>query len=204
MIVVYKVDRLTRSLADFAKLVEPFDIIEGAQPPLRPLHLVVRETEFCGQRLAGDFSRRMRENGRNSVRRPRHASLTERNCEGFCRPGNRVGLPVLYGGGCSLVKRLSINEMANYVLADAELKDPEYLEKHIWRPSRPVIHLATAAAIIGQKSQGAGQGIQLESYLSRSDLIKDLFLRAEVLALIAERDAHFPVEADQLIRIRLT
>ena len=65
---------------------EPFDIIEGAQPPLRPLHLVVRETEFCGQRLAGDFSRRMRENGRNSVRRPRHASLTDRNCEGFCRP----------------------------------------------------------------------------------------------------------------------
>ena len=100
MIVVYKVDRLTRSLADLAKLVEPFDIIEGAQPPLRPLHLVVRETEFCGQRLAGDFSRRMRENGRNSVRRPRHASLTDRNCKGFCRPGNRVGLPGLYGGGC--------------------------------------------------------------------------------------------------------
>ena len=73
---------------------------EGAQPLLRPLHLVVRETEFCGQRLAGDFSRRMRENGPNSVRRPRHASLTDRNCEGFCRPGNRVGLPVLYGGGC--------------------------------------------------------------------------------------------------------
>ena len=42
-----------------------------------------RETEFCGQRLAGDFSRRMRENGRNSVRRPRHASLTDRNCENF-------------------------------------------------------------------------------------------------------------------------
>ena len=97
-----------RDSADFAleargsrrhrKLVEPFDIIEGAQPPLRPLHLVVRETEFCGQRLAGDFSRRMRENGRNSVRRPRCGSLTDRNCEGFCLPGNRVGLPVLYGG----------------------------------------------------------------------------------------------------------
>ena len=64
----------------------PADRTSGAQPPLRPLHLVVRETEFCGQRLAGDFSRRMRENGRNSVRRPRHASLTDRNCEGFCGP----------------------------------------------------------------------------------------------------------------------
>ncbi len=27
-------------------------------PRLRPLHLVVRETEFCGLRLAGDFGRR--------------------------------------------------------------------------------------------------------------------------------------------------
>jgi len=71
---------------------------EGAQLPLRPLHLVGRETEFCGQRLAGDFRRRMRENGRNSVRRPRIASLTDRNCEGFSPPGNRVGLIGLPGG----------------------------------------------------------------------------------------------------------
>ena len=42
-----------------------------AHPRLRPLHLVVRETEFCGLRLAGYFRRRMRENSRNSVRRPR-------------------------------------------------------------------------------------------------------------------------------------
>ncbi len=40
----------------------------------------------------------MRENGRNSVRRPRIASLTDRNCEGFCRRGNRGGLPGLHGG----------------------------------------------------------------------------------------------------------
>ena len=40
-------------------------------PRLRPLHLLVRETEFCGLRPAGDFRRRTRENGRNSVRRPR-------------------------------------------------------------------------------------------------------------------------------------
>ena len=74
---------------------------EGAQPLLRPLHLVVRETEFCGLRLAGEFRCGPRENGRNSVRRPRHASLTDRNYEDFCRPGNRVGLLGLDGGGRS-------------------------------------------------------------------------------------------------------
>ena len=112
VIVVYKLDRLTRSLADFAKLVEPFDIIEGAQPPLRPLHLVVRETEFCGLRLAGEFRRRTRENGGNSARRPRHASLTDRNCEGFRRPGNRGGLPGLHGGGRSPAKPVSATALA--------------------------------------------------------------------------------------------
>ena len=64
------------------------------------LHLVVRETEFCGLRLAGYFRRRMRENSRNSVRRPRCASLTRRNYGGFCLPGNRPGLSGLHGGGC--------------------------------------------------------------------------------------------------------
>ena len=37
-------------------------------------------------------------NGGNSVRRPQIASLTDRNCEGFRRPGNRGGLPGLHGG----------------------------------------------------------------------------------------------------------
>src|SRR5271166_763049 len=71
-----------------------------ANPRLRPLHLVVRETEFCRLRLAGYFRRRMRENSRNSVRRPRCASLTRRNYGGFCLPGNRPGLSGLHGGGC--------------------------------------------------------------------------------------------------------
>ena len=69
-----------------------------ANPRLRPLHLVVRETEFCGLRLAGYFRRRMRENSRNSVRRPRCASLTRWNYGGFCLPGNRPGLSGLHGG----------------------------------------------------------------------------------------------------------
>src|SRR5271166_6470066 len=81
--------------------------LTNTKPWLRPLHLVVRETEFCGWRLAGDFRRRTRENGRNSVRRPRHAALSDRNCEGFCVPGNRVGLPGLHGGGRSRAKPVS-------------------------------------------------------------------------------------------------
>src|SRR5271166_1981493 len=50
--------------------------LANAKPRLRPLHLVVRETEFCGLRLEGDFRRRTRENGRNSVRRPRRCAIS--------------------------------------------------------------------------------------------------------------------------------
>ena len=73
-------------------LVRPAGPKRAPATRLRPLHLVVRETEFCGLRLAGYFRRRMRENSRNSVRRPRCASLTRRNYGGFCLPGNRPGL----------------------------------------------------------------------------------------------------------------
>src|SRR5271166_4306073 len=55
----------------------------------------------------GRFWAQNSENGRNSVRRPPHTSLTDRNCEGFCRPGNRVGLPGLHGGGRSPAKPVS-------------------------------------------------------------------------------------------------
>ena len=34
-------------------------------------------------------------------------NLTDRNCEGFCRPGNRVGLPGLDGGGRSPAEPVS-------------------------------------------------------------------------------------------------
>ncbi len=54
-------------------------MLRGKVAGLRPLHLVVRETEFCGLRLAGDFGRRTRENGRNSVRRTRQTHLRTSN-----------------------------------------------------------------------------------------------------------------------------
>src|SRR5271165_4730497 len=41
-------------------------------------------------------------------RKPRRATpLTDRNCEGFCPPGNHVGLPGLHGGGRSPAEPVS-------------------------------------------------------------------------------------------------
>ncbi len=61
----------------------------------------------------GPTVRGTRENGGNSVRRPRHSSLTDRNCEGFCRPGNRGGLPGLHGGAEGIQTAMLLAAMAS-------------------------------------------------------------------------------------------
>jgi len=69
VIVVYKVDRLTRSLADFAKLVEMFDRHEVSFVSVKPVASGLRsrgvnssrtatlETEICGQTLGAPYPR---------------------------------------------------------------------------------------------------------------------------------------------------
>ena len=96
---------------------------EGAQPLLRPLHLVVREpaapfldftpctsprfglsiswsgeTEFCGQRLAGDFSRRMRENAslnpRSHLKDKASTTIQYRQTDAVSGPAETLAIPV--------------------------------------------------------------------------------------------------------------
>ena len=90
-------------------------------------------SEFCGLRLAGDFRRRTRENGGNSARRPRHASLTDRNCEAFRRSGNRVGLPGLDGGAEG--KRVGLLEGTATPGSTARVRGGARLEKRNSGPS---------------------------------------------------------------------
>ena len=110
--------------------------------------------------------------------------------------GEKVALP----DGLS---RLSVNQMAEFVLDDAEQAESSNVKTRYWLPSRPVIHISAAAAIMGQKLKKAGQSTSLESFLSDRDLIEVVVrLAAELEALIA-KDPKFPVKADQLIRFRL-
>src|SRR6202047_5537673 len=46
------------------------------------------------------------------------------------------------------LKRLSINDAAELVLDDAGDREQENVEARIWRPSLPVIHLATALQLL--------------------------------------------------------
>ena len=109
--------------------------------------------------------------------------------------GDRLMLP-------RQIERLSVNQMAEYVLEDAGLADPENVESRFWRPSRPVIHLA-AAAFIGQQMKKAGEPFSQETFLLNRELIECVLRKAEELETLIANDPKFPVKPDQLIRFRI-
>lgn len=101
------------------------------------------------------------------------------------------------------VHRLSLNQMAEFVLDDAGQAETGNLEQRIWAPSRPVIHLAAAAAIAGQQLRKSGYPLALETLLFHRWLIEAIARLAEELEALIAKDPKFPVKADQLIRFRL-
>lgn len=101
------------------------------------------------------------------------------------------------------VKRLSLNEMSSFVLEDAGLSDPNNIELRIWRPSRPVIHLASALAIVGQQFLAQDAPLEFDSLLQSRELIEFVLAEAEKIAKLIASDPTSPVKADLLIGIRL-
>ena len=63
------------------------------------------------------------------------------------------------------VKRLSINELAKLVLDDTRFTDPQNVETRIWRPSLPVVHLASAIQVYLSLTEADTPPIALEALL---------------------------------------
>src|SRR6202048_5397646 len=80
---------------------------------------------------------------RTLVRRWRDRMVAGRMGIAFLKealPGQVLELP-------PTVKRLSINQLAELVLDDTRFTEPHNVETRIWRPSRPVVHLASAIQV---------------------------------------------------------
>jgi hypothetical protein len=102
------------------------------------------------------------------------------------------------------IQRLSVNQMAEFVRDDAQQGDASNVERRIWAPSRPVIHLAAAAAIVGQKLSKSGGIIGLAAFCSTANSLKRLCDWHEELEALIAKDPKFPVKADPLVRFRLS
>jgi hypothetical protein len=101
------------------------------------------------------------------------------------------------------IKRLSVNQMAEFVLEDAGQADVGNLKRRVWAPSLPVIHLAAAAAIAAQRLLKAREMSVLERFLFDPAHVAGIVRHAEDLEAMIAADAKIPVRADQLIRFRV-
>ena len=101
------------------------------------------------------------------------------------------------------IKRLSLNEMAAFVLDDAGQSDASNVERRYWAPSRPVIHLAAAMAVTGDALKKAGARLCLEHLLIWRELVEWIVQRAQAYEELIARDPAFPVKADDLIKVRI-
>jgi len=111
-------------------------------------------------------------------------------------PGQAPALP-------ETIKRLSLNQMAAFVLDDAGQSDAGNVKRRYWAPSRPVIHLAAATAVTGQALKKAGVPLGLKLLLLWRELVEGIVQRAQAYEELIARDPAFPVKADALIKVRV-
>jgi hypothetical protein len=101
------------------------------------------------------------------------------------------------------IPRVSINQMARLVMSDAGQTDPGNVETRMWRPSRPVIHIASAFQVFLQLAEPELGPIGLETFLFNRRCIECVFRAAEYHASIIAHSERMPIDSARLVEIRL-
>jgi hypothetical protein len=102
------------------------------------------------------------------------------------------------------VKRLSINAMSELVLKDAGQSEPENVETRVWRPSLPVIHLATAVHGFLHLSEAAAGPPGIGSLILHRNVIEYVVRNAEACEALVGRSEQIRIKPDRLIKFRLS
>jgi hypothetical protein len=101
------------------------------------------------------------------------------------------------------LSRVSVNQMARLVLDDAGQTDPENVKARIWRPSLPVVHIASAVQVFLQLAEPKLGRIGLETFLLDRWAIECVVRAAEYHASIIAQTGRLPIDPARLIRFQL-
>lgn len=113
---------------------------------------------------------------------------------------NAIGLrPNLPGD----VKRISLNQLSVFAMGLANQSIPENFKTRIWRPSRPVLHLAAAVAVAINDRERMG-----EERTSYGNIISDIDFLFDVLRYTREHEilikrSKLPFDTAELVSIEL-
>jgi hypothetical protein len=136
---------------------------------------------------------------RTLERRLRDRMIAARMAIGFLKEAVTGELPKLPAG----INRISVNQMARLVLDDAAYTDPENVETRIWRPSLPVIHLATAIQVMLQLAEPVTGPLGLEALLVDREVIELVVRTAQYHESVVVQ-SRLKIDPDKLIRVRMT
>ena len=89
------------------------------------------------------------------------------------------------------------------VLDDVGYTEPENVETRIWRPSLPVIHLASALQLMLHLADPVTGPIGLEALLLGRNVIELLIRTAEYHEALIAQSRHLRIAPERLIRFRL-
>ena len=154
--------------------------------PIKPIY-ALRSQRDCNRDLR-TLERRMRDRmvaGRMGI-----AFLRE------ALPGRVLELP-------AGVKRLSINQLAELVLDGTRFTDPDNVETRVWRPSLPVIHLASAIQVYLTLREADARPIGLETLLLNREVIELIIQGAEYHEPLLAQSRHLRFDPERMIRVRL-
>ena len=154
-----------------------------APQPIKPIYAF---------RLQQDISRDLR----TLDRRIRDRMIAGRMGIGFLKEAVTGQVP-------AGLKRLSINELAELVRDDARYSEPENVETRIWRPSLPVIHLATALQVLLYLGDQQIGPIGYESLLLGRNVIELIIRTAEHHRVLFTQSRTLRLDPSNLISIRL-
>jgi hypothetical protein len=113
----------------------------------------------------------------------------------------------LTGGSIELpvgLSRVSVNQMARLVLADVGQTDPDNVKTRIWRPSLPVVHIASAVQVFLQLAEPELGRIGLETLLLNRGAIECVVRAADCHASIIAQAGGLPIDPARLVRLQLT
>jgi len=136
---------------------------------------------------------------RTLVRRWRDRMVAGRMGIAFLKealPGQILELP-------PTVKRLSINQLAELVLDDTRFTDPHNVETRIWRPSQPVVHLASAIQVYLTLTEAKAPLSGLETLLLNRAMIESVIQGAAYHETLIAQSRHLRFDPEKMIKIRL-
>ena len=118
---------------------------------------------------------------------------------GFLKEVATGEMPALPAG----IARLSVNQMATLVLEDTRNIEVANVKARVWRPSLPVIHLASATQLLLHLFEPERKRLPLEMLLISRPIIEYIVRTAETHERMIVASRRLRIDPDRLIKVRV-